>query len=219
MGLILGPIFESRLRHPLAISQGGPVTLIQSPVAATIYVALPVVLALSIMLKRRPKQFEVMVAAHTDADIAAAVQEVRHRGSEPVVIDTTRAGRLVNPAYAEDADVSRLETTLDATGVRYPVRHSISEATTAEEAADAADEAGAGLIVIGLRHRTPAGKLIMGFPAQAIVLSHELSPLTPASGFSPSPVRPPSPPGTWIPRTRTRQPRASACAWSAPWPR
>ena len=106
-----------------------------------------------------------------EATIAAAVEEARRRGSELVVINTTRADRLVNPAYADDADVSKLEAMLDGTGVKYSVRHSISEATAAEELVDTAEELEAELIVIGLRHRTPVGKLIMGSTAQTILLS------------------------------------------------
>ena len=39
-----------------------------------------------------------------DAAIAAAIDEARRRDGELVVINTTRADRLVNPAYADDAD-------------------------------------------------------------------------------------------------------------------
>jgi putative tricarboxylic transport membrane protein len=67
VGLILGPIFESQLRRSLAISQGDPVALVQSPVAAIIYVVLIIIFALSFLLKRRQRQFEAMVAAHADA--------------------------------------------------------------------------------------------------------------------------------------------------------
>jgi nucleotide-binding universal stress UspA family protein len=106
-----------------------------------------------------------------DAAVIEAVEEARRRNAELVVINTTRADRLVNPAYADSADVSKLEEMLDATGVRYSVRHSISEATAAEEVVDTAEELDAELIVIGLRHRTPVGKLIMGSTAQNILLS------------------------------------------------
>ncbi|MHA7286656.1 universal stress protein [Arthrobacter sp. MDT3-44] len=106
-----------------------------------------------------------------DAAVTEAVEEARRRNAELVVINTTRADRLVNPAYADSADVSKLEQMLDATGVRYSVRHSISEATAAEEVVDTAEELDADLIVIGLRHRTPVGKLIMGSTAQNILLS------------------------------------------------
>ncbi|MHA7239498.1 universal stress protein [Arthrobacter sp. TMS1-12-1] len=106
-----------------------------------------------------------------EAAVSEAVEEARRRGSELVVINTTRADRLVNPAYADDDDVSKLDTLLQATGVPFSVRHSISEATAAEEVVDTAEELDAELIVIGLRHRTPVGKLIMGSTAQAILLS------------------------------------------------
>ncbi|MEC5200305.1 nucleotide-binding universal stress UspA family protein [Arthrobacter sp. PL16] len=106
-----------------------------------------------------------------EAAVTEAVEEARRRGAELVVINTTRADRLVNPAYADSEDVSKLEGMLEATGVPYSIRHSISEATAAEEVVDTAEEVDADLIVIGLRHRTPVGKLIMGSTAQTILLS------------------------------------------------
>ncbi|WP_104168525.1 universal stress protein [Arthrobacter sp. SX1312] len=106
-----------------------------------------------------------------EAAVSQAVEEARRREAELVVINTTRADRLVNPAYADADDVSKLDALLRATGVPFSVRHSISEATAAEEVVDTAEELGAELIVIGLRHRTPVGKLIMGSTAQTILLS------------------------------------------------
>ena len=42
-----------------------------------------------------------------------------------------------------------------------------------EEIVRAADEARADLIVIGLRHRSPVGKLLMGSTAQSVLLDAE----------------------------------------------
>ncbi len=58
VGLILGPIFENQLRRSLAISQGDPTALIASPIAATIYVSLLVIFALSFWMKRRQRALE-----------------------------------------------------------------------------------------------------------------------------------------------------------------
>jgi putative tricarboxylic transport membrane protein len=58
VGLILGPIFENQLRRSLAISQGDPVALISSPIAATIYVVLILIFALSFWMRKRQNALE-----------------------------------------------------------------------------------------------------------------------------------------------------------------
>ena len=55
VGMILGPMAEDRLRRSLAISQGDLSYLVTSPFAATAYVAIVVLLAVGIWLKRRER--------------------------------------------------------------------------------------------------------------------------------------------------------------------
>jgi nucleotide-binding universal stress UspA family protein len=105
-----------------------------------------------------------------DAAAKVAVDEARQRGATLVVVNTTRADRLVDPAYADDDDMSRLHDTLQESGVDFTVHHGTSKDTAAEVVLDAAERNSAELIVIGLRHRTPVGKLIMGSTAQSILL-------------------------------------------------
>ncbi len=105
-----------------------------------------------------------------DGAAAAAVEEARRRGASLVVVNTTRADRLVDPGYADDADIAKLEQILRSSDVEYAVHHGTSTDTAAEDVLDAAEKSGAELIVIGLRHRTPVGKLIMGSTAQTILL-------------------------------------------------
>ncbi|RJU01834.1 universal stress protein [Arthrobacter frigidicola] len=106
-----------------------------------------------------------------DAAVEEAIHEARRRDAGLVVVNTTRADRLVDPGYADDTDVSRLEGKLAASNVKYEIRHGTSDATAAEEVLEAAESLNAELLVIGLRHRTPVGKLIMGSTAQTILLS------------------------------------------------
>jgi nucleotide-binding universal stress UspA family protein len=106
-----------------------------------------------------------------DAAVEEAIHEARRRDAGLVVVNTTRADRLVDPGYADDTDVSRLEGKLAASNVKYEIRHGASDATAAEEVLEAAESLNAELLVIGLRHRTPVGKLIMGSTAQTILLS------------------------------------------------
>lgn len=105
-----------------------------------------------------------------DAAAKAAVAEAKQRGAQLVVVNTTRADRLVDPAFADDDDMSRLQRTLQETGVDFTVHHGTSKDTAAEDVLEAAERNAAELIVIGLRHRTPVGKLIMGSTAQSILL-------------------------------------------------
>jgi nucleotide-binding universal stress UspA family protein len=106
-----------------------------------------------------------------DAAVDEAIREARRREAKLVVVNTTRADRLVDPGYADDADVSKLEDKLAASTVDFEIRHGTSNATAAEEVLEAAESVDAELLVIGLRHRTPVGKLIMGSTAQTILLS------------------------------------------------
>jgi putative tricarboxylic transport membrane protein len=62
VGLILGPIFENQLRRSLAISQGDPVALVSSPIAAAIYVVLIIIFVLSFWMRKRQGAMEAETA-------------------------------------------------------------------------------------------------------------------------------------------------------------
>lgn len=105
-----------------------------------------------------------------EATLTAAIEEARRRGTDLVVVNTTRADRLVDPRYAQDAQAAALESRLEESGVPYAVRRFTSTELAADDVLGAADDVSAELIVIGLRHRTPVGKLILGSTAQSILL-------------------------------------------------
>lgn len=105
-----------------------------------------------------------------DAAVDAAVDEARRRGTDVVVVNTTRADRLVDRRYAQDAEAEILEARLEESGVPFTVRRFTSTDLAADDVLGVAEEVGAELVVIGLRHRTPVGKLIMGSTAQSILL-------------------------------------------------
>ena len=74
--------------------------------------------------------------------------------------------------YADEEQLAALATELGGAGVEVDVRRSMGADVGDQVLAVAADEA-ADLVVIGLRRRTPVGKLLMGSVAQRILLGAE----------------------------------------------
>ncbi|MET8354239.1 MULTISPECIES: universal stress protein [unclassified Micromonospora] len=84
---------------------------------------------------------------------------------------TPRAGdAYVDPRFAQDHDLERVRRELTGLGVRHSVRQLVRGRDAAEEIVELAESEDVSLVVIGIRHRTPVGKLIMGSTAQEILL-------------------------------------------------
>lgn len=105
-----------------------------------------------------------------EAALEHAIREVRQRGTRLVVVNTSRGDALVDQRYAQPEQVEVLEGMLDAAGLEHVLLHSIRGRDAAEEILEAAAEHRADLIVVGLRRRTPVGKLLMGSTAQRVLL-------------------------------------------------
>ena len=86
-----------------------------------------------------------------------------------MVINATKGDAFVDERYAADSDRRALESELAATGVSHEVRQMMG-VDVADQLLAVADELSASLIVIGLRRRTPVGKLLLGSVAQRILL-------------------------------------------------
>ncbi|AKU17222.1 universal stress protein [Luteipulveratus mongoliensis] len=97
------------------------------------------------------------------AALERAVQEATERSTKLLVLDS-RASK------ADEEPVSRLLEEAGRSGVEVELRSLTHTDDPAEDIIAAADEVGAELIVIGLRRRTPVGKLILGSNAQRILL-------------------------------------------------
>lgn len=62
---------------------------------------------------------------------------------------------------------------LDASGLDYEISHAVHRKDPAEVLVDLAEQTNAELIVIGVRRRTPVGKLLLGSQAQQVLLDAE----------------------------------------------
>ena len=110
--------------------------------------------------------------AEGKAALSRAVEEAKLRNLKLVVVNSNRGGRELS-----DSENVEIEQQLDAvrdelkdSGVEHEVRHFVRGLEPAEDLISIAGEVEAELIVIGLRRRTPVGKLILGSNAQKILL-------------------------------------------------
>ncbi|SFC01910.1 Nucleotide-binding universal stress protein, UspA family [Nocardioides terrae] len=107
-----------------------------------------------------------------DAALERAVQEAELRGLKLVVVSSQRGGADYDEQAASehDAALDQVRRKLDGTGVPYVVRQLVRGFDPADDLISIAEANAAELIVIGLRRRSPVGKLILGSNAQRILL-------------------------------------------------
>jgi nucleotide-binding universal stress UspA family protein len=100
-----------------------------------------------------------------EAALDKAIEEARLRGAELIVVHSHRSR-----GDGEEPDLSEVRTRLEASGVTFDIRQLVRGFEAAEDLVSVAEAHDAELIVIGLRRRTPVGKLILGSNAQRVLL-------------------------------------------------
>jgi nucleotide-binding universal stress UspA family protein len=107
-----------------------------------------------------------------EAALEKAAQEAELRGLKLVVVSSQRGGPDYDEraAQAQDSVLDDVRRRLDERGVPYVVRQLVRGFDPADDLISIAEANAAELIVIGLRRRSPVGKLILGSNAQRILL-------------------------------------------------
>lgn len=104
------------------------------------------------------------------AALRAALDEADRRGEPLHVLNTSRGDALVDRRYADEDDLAQVRARLEESGVPWTLQHEVVGEDGAEAVLAAASEHRASVVVIGLRRRTPTGKLLFGSQAQRILL-------------------------------------------------
>ena len=104
--------------------------------------------------------------------LARGLEEARLRGGRVVAVNATRGDALVDERYADEDQLAALVDRLGGAGVEVDVRRSMG-ADVGDQVLSVAADVSADLVVIGLRRRSPVGKLLMGSVAQRILLGAE----------------------------------------------
>ena len=104
-----------------------------------------------------------------DAALEAGIEEAGRRGTDLVIVNATKGDALVDRRYvAADAWVD-LERRLRTLAIPHQLRRAMGP-DVADEILRVVRETDAHLVVIGVRHRSPVGKMIMGSVAQQVLL-------------------------------------------------
>ena len=106
------------------------------------------------------------------AALRRGVEEARLRGVKLVVISSNKGGRDLDleEARRSEAELDAIRAEVQTEGVEVDVRQMVRGLEPAEDLINVATEVNADFIVIGLRRRSPVGKLILGSNAQRVLL-------------------------------------------------
>jgi nucleotide-binding universal stress UspA family protein len=107
-----------------------------------------------------------------EAALSSGIAEAKLRGAKIVVVNSHRGGSEFDGDASAKAEkeMERIGKVLDDSGVEHELRQLVRGFEPAEDLISIAESVDAELIVIGLRRRSPVGKLILGSNAQRILL-------------------------------------------------
>ncbi|MGI8954950.1 MAG: universal stress protein [Nocardioidaceae bacterium] len=106
------------------------------------------------------------------AALIRAAEEAKLRSARLVVVNSHRGGRDFDreDALETEQQLQDVRDQLKDYGIEHEIRQLVRGMDPADDLIKVATELNAEFIVIGLRRRTPVGKLILGSNAQRVLL-------------------------------------------------
>jgi nucleotide-binding universal stress UspA family protein len=110
--------------------------------------------------------------ASSRAAVDRAVEEALLRDAELIVVHSMRGGERdeLEQVMSYREEFEQLGRDLEASGVRFRLVEYARGNTPAEDIVAVATDNGADLVVIGLRRRSPVGKLVLGSNAHDVLM-------------------------------------------------
>jgi nucleotide-binding universal stress UspA family protein len=105
------------------------------------------------------------------AALEKGMEVAGRRQERLVVVNASPGGHHDDPSLADSQDVERVENLLARSGLDAQFKQFVRGKNPVTEIENLVEELQVSLLIIGLRKRTPVGKLILGSVAQDILLS------------------------------------------------
>mgnify|MGYP000870011034 FL=1 len=105
------------------------------------------------------------------AALDKALQLAKQNNERLVVVNASPGGHKEDPSLAFAWDIERITEQIEKAGVDGEVKQFVRGNAVVTEIEDLVESLHVSMLVIGLRKRSPVGKLIMGSVAQDILLS------------------------------------------------
>ncbi|MEI8325222.1 MAG: universal stress protein [Betaproteobacteria bacterium] len=105
------------------------------------------------------------------AALDKGIEIAKRRKEHLVVVNASPGGNKEDPSFADVQDFERVQTLLGQTGLNAEVRQYVRGKSAVEEIEWLVESLQVSVLIIGLRKRSPVGKLIMGSVAQELLLS------------------------------------------------
>jgi nucleotide-binding universal stress UspA family protein len=105
------------------------------------------------------------------AALDKGMEIAKSRNERLVVVNASPGGAKEDASMADVPDVERVEKMLRAAGLNAEFKQFVRGKNAVDEIEAMVESLPASLLVIGLRKRSPVGKLIMGSVAQELLLS------------------------------------------------
>ncbi|MCV7152118.1 universal stress protein [Mycolicibacterium pyrenivorans] len=103
------------------------------------------------------------------AALEHGIAEAKLRGTSLLVINATSGDSYVDSRFADAHEVHGVEARLAECGVEFELTQPVG-VDAVDELLAAMGRKDAQLLVVGIRHRSPVGKLLLGSVAQKLIL-------------------------------------------------
>lgn len=105
------------------------------------------------------------------AALEKGIEIANRRNERLLVVNAISGGNQNDPSLADAVDVSSVEKRLVAAGVEGTFKQFVRGKDAVAEIVELSDAPDVTLVIVGLRKRSPMGKLIMGSVSRDILLS------------------------------------------------